>query len=225
MSIQSDKYKALRTKSVNTLRSLAKKYGYDKLPKNIKNINTYAQRLGNYIEKLQYGNYYDNIPQNTSNKILREWNKKRKELGSVRDVNKYLRDDRNGEFNSLTELNELMWEFKDIKDNVTMKDIKRLAKELDVDTKWVLNTMEEKMASFKLQSYSSIMKFYGFSDKEIKEMAKIFDNANYRKQDAFLKIMSDYAKGMDKYMAQEEPFSDNLNLKDNFQYWFDLKML
>lgn len=219
MSIQRDKQTAFKTKSVKTLRRLAKKYDYTSLPKNIKKVEFYAKRLGNYIEKIQYQDY------NKNRKILKEWNQKRKELGSVRDVNKYLRDDRKGEFKSLSELNELMWEFKDIKGSVTMKDIKQLAKELDVDTKWVLNTMEEKMASFKLQSYSSIMKFYGFSDKEIKEMAKIFDNANYRKQDAFLKIMSDYAKGMDKYMAQEEPFSDNLNLKDNFQYWFDLKML
>lgn len=220
MSIQSDKYKALRTKSVNTLRSLAKKYGYNKLPKNIKNINTYAKRLGNYIEKIQYETYDYN------NKVLKEWNNKRKELGSVREVNKYLRDDRKGEFKSLAELNELMWEFKDIKGNVSMKNITQLAKKLGVSSNWVLNTMEEKMSSFKLKSYSSIMKFYGFNDKEIEEMAKIFDYADYQKQDAFLKIMRDYAKGMEKYSALgQESYSGVLDLKDNLRYWLDNIML
>ena len=61
MSIQTDKYKALRSTSKTTLTNLAKKYGY-KVPKNINNINSFGKRLGNFIEKVQYQNYQSGIP-------------------------------------------------------------------------------------------------------------------------------------------------------------------
>ena len=61
MSIQSDKYKALRSKSKTTLTNLAKKYGY-KTPKNIKNLEAFGKKLGNFIEKVQYQNYQAGIP-------------------------------------------------------------------------------------------------------------------------------------------------------------------
>ena len=56
MSIQTDKYKALRSKSKTTLTNLAKKYGY-KTPKNIKNLESFGKKLGNFIEKVQFQNY------------------------------------------------------------------------------------------------------------------------------------------------------------------------
>ena len=61
MSIQQDKYKALRTKSKTTLTNLAKKYGYN-IPKNIKNLQSFGKRLSNYIEKIQYQDYQTGIP-------------------------------------------------------------------------------------------------------------------------------------------------------------------
>ena len=61
MSIQTDKYKALRSKSKTTLTNLAKKYGY-KTPKNIKNLESFGKKLGNFIEKVQYQNYQSGIP-------------------------------------------------------------------------------------------------------------------------------------------------------------------
>lgn len=65
MSIQTDKYKAFKTNNESVLRRLADKYGYNKLPKNIKNIKLYAHRLGNFIEKLQYENYDNPLKVNT----------------------------------------------------------------------------------------------------------------------------------------------------------------
>ena len=61
MSIQQDKYKALRSNSKTTLTNLAKKYGYN-IPKNIKKIESFGKRLSNYIEKIQYQDYQTGIP-------------------------------------------------------------------------------------------------------------------------------------------------------------------
>ena len=58
---QKDKYQALKTTSENKLRALAKKYGYDKLPKKINNVSYYAKRLGNFIEELQYKTYEQDV--------------------------------------------------------------------------------------------------------------------------------------------------------------------
>ena len=69
MSIQQDKYKALRSNSKTTLTNLAKKYGYG-VPKNIKSLQSFGKRLSNYIEKLQYKDYQSGISKTTSPKGL-----------------------------------------------------------------------------------------------------------------------------------------------------------
>ena len=61
MSIQQDKYKALRSNNKATLINLAKKYGY-KVPKNINNIQSFGKRLSNFIEKIQFEDYETGIP-------------------------------------------------------------------------------------------------------------------------------------------------------------------
>ena len=61
MSIQQDKYKALRSKSKTTLTNLAKKYGFN-IPKNIKNLESFGKRLSNFIEKIQYQDYESGTP-------------------------------------------------------------------------------------------------------------------------------------------------------------------
>lgn len=71
---QRDKYKAFRTKSVNTLKNLAKKYGYE-LPKNIKNVEYFAKRLGNYIENEQFKNYDAGIKSNPEKQVLDSYNR------------------------------------------------------------------------------------------------------------------------------------------------------
>ena len=61
MSIQQDKYKALRSNNKTTLINLAKKYGY-KVPKNLNNIESFGKRLSNFIEKIQFEDYETGIP-------------------------------------------------------------------------------------------------------------------------------------------------------------------
>ena len=61
MSIQQDKYKALRTGSKTTLINLAKKYNFP-IPKTLKSLQAFAKRLSNHIEKLQYQDYEAGTP-------------------------------------------------------------------------------------------------------------------------------------------------------------------
>ena len=67
-NMQKDKYTALSTKSETTLRRLAKKYGYNKLPKTINNINYYGQRLSHFIEQQQYSNYEEVVAERNKRK-------------------------------------------------------------------------------------------------------------------------------------------------------------
>lgn len=62
MSIQTDKYKALRTKSKTTLINLAKKYNFP-VPKTLNSLSTFGKRLSNFIEKVQYQDYGSGIPE------------------------------------------------------------------------------------------------------------------------------------------------------------------
>ena len=137
---QKDKYQALRTKSERTLRNLAKKYGYDKLPKKMNNVGYYAKRLGDFIEKLQYKTYEQDVKKRNKAKVdtksyikqqykqvLKELNKLRNEMPGVKEVNMYL-SRATGEFNSLAELNYLLDDFKKIKGDVTFDDIENAAK-------------------------------------------------------------------------------------------------
>lgn len=67
---QKDKYRALKG-SEKTLRKLAKEYDY-KLPKNINKLDVYQKRLSNYIEKLQYKNYYVETQEGKDLKLIME---------------------------------------------------------------------------------------------------------------------------------------------------------
>ena len=65
---QKDKYRALKG-SEKTLRKIAKEYDY-KLPKIINKLAAYQKRLSNYIEKLQYKNYYGETQEGKDLKII-----------------------------------------------------------------------------------------------------------------------------------------------------------
>ena len=98
MNYQKDKYQALRSKSEKTLRRLAKKYGYDKLPKKMNNVSYYAKRLSNYIEELQYKTYEQDVKKRnkakdeTKSYIKQQYKQVLKELNNLlfkyKDLNK-----------------------------------------------------------------------------------------------------------------------------------------
>ena len=95
---QQDKYKAFRSSSEKELRRLAKKYGYE-LPKNIKNVAYYGNRLGNFIQNIQFENYDQhkgvnaglNTKELSLKKLTNKSNKETKEASMIiREINKQM---------------------------------------------------------------------------------------------------------------------------------------
>lgn len=214
---QKDKYQALRTTSEKTLRNLAKKYGYDKLPKNINNVSYYAKRLGDFIEKQQYKTYQQDVEKRNKAKVntkdyikkqykqvLKELNKLRNEMPGVKEVNMYL-SRATGEFNSLAELNYLLDDFKKIAGDVTFDDIEKAAKKTyKKELKDIMPLIEEKIAPFNLKYFYDTLKYYGFTEKEIKYMTKIYNKGTYKQKDYMLGILKRYVKGKNRYKDIEE---------------------
>lgn len=109
MSIQQDKYKALRTQSKTTLINLAKKYNFP-IPKNLKSLTAFGKKLSNHIEKQQYKDYQTGV----------EEKNKRNPTGLYKD---YLKK------SGLHDTTQARQNYKDI------KEFTKIAKQIDVQLK------------------------------------------------------------------------------------------
>lgn len=152
------------------------------------------------------------------NEVLDTFNKYRHKLGSVHDVNVYLGKTL-GEFQTISELNFLMHEFKNIKGKITMNKVKKVAKGLGYTPGELLGVMKEKTDKLDFNTYRGLLEFYGFKSDEIDEMAEIFNNAGYKRQDYMLKVINDFAKGKNRY--QDEDIEHDI-ARGNFRANFDL---
>ena len=143
----------------------------------------------------------------------------RNKLDTVHNVNLYLNKGA-GEYQSLAELNQLMFEFKNIKGDIKMKHVKQVAKANGYSPDELLNIMNEKIDKFDLNTYRGLLEFYGFKGKEIDELANDFNKASYKRQDYMLNIINDYAKGKNRYGADDD--IEHELAKSNFKGHFDL---
>ena len=190
-----------KAKSMKVLKDVATHIGV-KLG-NIKDITKAKNRLTNALAKEQAkikSDYNRIISKRQENKFkeLKPFNRMRNKLDTVHNVNLYLNKGA-GEFQSVAELNQLMYEFKNIKGDIKMKHVKQVAKANGYTPNELLDIMNEKIAKFDLNTYRGLLEFYGFKDKEIDELANDFNKASYKRQDYMLKIINDYAKGKNRY--------------------------
>ena len=211
-----------KAKSINVLNKIASHIGV-KLG-NIKDIVKAKNKLTKALEKEQVKvkrDYNKIISKRQENKFkeLKPFNRIRNKLDAVHNVNTYLNKS-NGEFQSLAELNQLMFEFKNIKGDIKMKHVKQVAKANGYTPNELLNIMNDKIAKFDLNTYRGLLEFYGFKDKEIDELVNDFNNANYKRQDYMLNIINDYAKGKNRYGADDD--IEHELAKSNFKGHFDL---
>lgn len=153
-------------------------------------------------------------------KELRPFNRMRNRLDTVHNVNTYLNKS-NGEYQTLAELNEIMWEFRNIKGNIKMGDVRKVAKLRGYSPEEYLNMMNQKLSKFDLNNFSGMLEFYGFKQDEIDRMVQEFNNANYKRQDHLLKIINDFAKGKNKYEDIED-IKDHELARSNFRGHFDV---
>ena len=177
-----------KAKSMKVLKGIASHIGV-KLG-NIKDIVKAKNRLTSALEKEQIKvkrDYKRIISKRQENKFkeLKPFNRVRNKLDTVHNVNIYLNKGA-GEFQSLAELNQLMFEFKNIKGDIKMKHVNQVAKANGYTPDELLNIMNEKISKFDLNTYRGLLEFYGFKDKEIDELANDFNKASYKRQDYML---------------------------------------
>ena len=191
---------------------------------NIKDIAKAKNKLTSALakEQVKIKNDYNRIitkRQENKFKELKPFNRMRNKLDTVHNVNLYLNKGV-GEFQSLAELNQLMYEFKNIKGDIKMKHVNQVAKANGYTPDELLNIMNDKIDKFDLNTYRGLLEFYGFKDKEIDDLANDFNKASYKRQDYMLYIINDYAKGKNRYGADDDIEHDLA--KSNFKGHFDL---
>ena len=212
-----------KAKSMKVLNDIASHIGV-KLG-NIKDIVKAKTKLTNALAKQQAkvkSDYGKIISKREENKFkeLKPFNRMRNKLDTVHNVNLYLNKGA-GEFQSLAELNQLMFEFKNIKGDIKMKHVKQVAKANGYTPDELLNIMNDKISKFDLNTYRGLLEFYGFKDKEIDDLANDFNKASYKRQDYMLKIINDFAKGKNRYLDLDLDIDHEL-AKSNFKGHFDL---
>ena len=169
----------------------------------IKDVNKAKAKLTKALEKeqKQVKKDYEKIikaREKNYNKELKSINRMRNKLGTWVDVNEYLKKSL-GEFQSLAELNNLMWDYQFKGGNLKLKDIKKVAKEKGFTLDNYIKGFMEKIEKFNFENYSPMLEYYGFKKSEIEEMAKEFNNTGYKRQDYFMKVLGNFAKGKNIY--------------------------
>ena len=227
------------SKRIGEMKSKAKKNhdvsfvprGYSKLPQS-EQLNL-VNRLGQLIHggSYSYQGVYSpspkksiskpktnsRIPKSELQNIVNELNYKRNQLGNIARVNSYLGREDVGEYQSLQELNFLLYDFKDIKGDISAKDITKIAKKNGFKTqKNLAYVIKSKLDKFHLDTYKDTLKYYGITDDEIKKMDEKFRKADYQIQDKFLYVIAKYKKGKEKYDSVGGESNDHAWAKDNF---------
>lgn len=212
-----------KAKSLNQLQKIASRL--DVRIGNMKNIDKIKNKLINKrneeisLVKKEY-NKITKKREDSKFKELKPFNRIRNKFDTVHNVNVYLRNSF-GEYQSVAELNQLMFEFQNIKGDIKMKHVKQVAKANGYTPDELLNIMNEKISKFDLNTYRGMLEFYGFKDKEIDELVEEFNKANYKRQDYMLNIINDFAKGKNKYELNDIDIEHEL-AKSNFKGHFDL---
>lgn len=215
-----------KAKTMITLSKVAEHIGV-KLGR-IKDINKAKTKMIKALEKerKQVKKDYEKIVkvrEDNHYKELKEINHIRNKLDTYLDVNNYLKK-MYGEFQSLAELNALLWDYRFKNSDLKLKDLQKVAKEKGFKLDYYIDGFMEKIEKFKFENYTPMLKFYGFKESDIKEMAKEFNNAGYKRQDYFLNILHRYAIGKNKYPteAEESERIDHNIARSNFKTDFDI---
>ena len=217
-----NKYKVLRSKSEKLVRDMAKKYGV-KTPKVIKDLNKFKERVANKIEKIEYEMKAPGFEKMKKLNEINKFNKKfMKEIGdSNRAVKKFLDANKKYRMEEVTEVNYVLDEFN--RKKISMDMIKNYAKKVNRDPNKVLDEIYRKIKAFDLETYSEVLKHYGFNDKDLKKLYKSYKKVNLRGQARLLKILADFSKGSYKYGTEDS--TDKSNARSNLEGLIDAEIL
>lgn len=209
-----NKYKVLRTKSEKLVRDMAKKYGV-RAPKVIKDLNKFKERVANKIEKIEYEIKGPNFEKMKKLDEINKFNKKfMKEIGdSNRAVKKFLDVNKKYPMEQVIEVNIMLDEFGRKKINMDM--INNFAKKVNRSSESILNDIYKQVKAFDLETYSEVLKHYGFNDKDLKRVYKSYKKVNLRGKARLLKVIADFTKGAYKYGTEDS--RDKSNARSNLE--------
>ena len=209
-----NKYKVLRTKSEKLVRDMAKKYGV-RAPKVIKDLNKFKERVANKIEKIEYEIKAPNFEKMKKLDEINKFNKKfMKEIGdSNRAVKKFLDVNKKYPMEQVIEVNIMLDEFGRKKINMDM--INNFAKKVNRSSESILNDIYKQVKAFDLETYSEVLKHYGFNDKDLKRVYKSYKKVNLRGKARLLKVIADFTKGAYKYGTEDS--RDKSNARSNLE--------
>lgn len=209
-----NKYKVLRTKSEKLVRDMAKKYGV-RAPKVIKDLNKFKERVANKIEKIEYEIKGPNFEKMKKLDEINKFNKKfMKEIGdSNRAVKKFLDVNKKYPMEQVIEVNIMLDEFGRKKINMDM--INNFAKKVNRSSESILNDIYKQVKAFDLETYSEVLKHYGFNDKDLKRVYKSYKKVNLRGKARLLKVIADFTKGSYKYGTEDS--RDKSNARSNLE--------
>ena len=209
-----NKYKVLRTKSEKLVRDMAKKYGV-RAPKVIKDLNKFKERVANKIEKIEYEIQGPNFEKMKKLDEINKFNKKfMKEIGdSNRAVKKFLDVNKKYPMEQVIEVNIMLDEFGRKKINMDM--INNFAKKVNRSSESILNDIYKQVKAFDLETYSEVLKHYGFNDKDLKRVYKSYKKVNLRGKARLLKVIADFTKGSYKYGTEDS--RDKSNARSNLE--------
>ena len=222
MSIQQDKYKALRSNSKTTLTNLAKKYGYG-VPKSIKNLQSFGKRLSNYIEKIQYKDYQSGISKTISPKGLYKEYLKKSGLHDTSQSKQIYKDIK--EFTKLSRnLQKHMDEIRLVMDSDRFAELKNIIGNKGTIKDYVENTPKfmlkyspyekiEEIAhkySHKYVDEILIRKNCGLSEKEYNTFMKKFDSMPVYRRIQMNQIV------YDKYYEEYEEMKQKGSVFDSY---------
>ena len=220
-----NKYKVLRSKSEKLVRDMAKKYGV-KTPKVIKDLNKFKERVANKIEKIEYelkAPIFENMKRMKKLNEINKFNKKfMEEIGdSNRAVKKFLDANKKYPMEEVIEVNIMLDEFN--RKNISIDMIKNYAKKVNRDTDKALNDIYRKIKAFEIETYSEVLKYYGFNNRDLKKIYKSYKKVNLRGQARLLKILADFSKGSYKYGTEDS--ADKSNARSNLERLIDDEIL
>ena len=181
-------------------------------------INKFTRKANNIIEQKRRDNDITNDIQKELNKL----SKFGKEVGNNKRFIDTMRGKFNRDFHNVANANFLLYDFFGHNNYGKIKAtdfIKMMG--TDFTKQEMLEQLQEKTKFLDLNNYKELLQYYGLTNKEIKGLAKTYNNMDYVGKDYLLGILNKYGKGRLKYglsnsYDEERIYNAKTRLKEIF---------
>ena len=163
-------------------------------------INKFTRKSNNVIEQKRRDIAIDTGITKDIQKELNKLSKFGKEVVNNKNFTQTMRGKFNRDFHNVANANFLLYDFfgSDKYGKIKADDfIKKFGD--DFTKQELLEQLQEKTKFLDLNNYKELLQYYGLTNKEIKELAKTYNNMDYVGKDYLLGVLNRYGKGRTKY--------------------------